>query len=40
MTTETPLNASAPSAWPPHDPATRRTLPTSSTPLDPARVEG
>jgi glutamate-1-semialdehyde 2,1-aminomutase len=39
MTTETPLNASAHAAWPAHDPATRRTLPVSSTPLDPARVE-
>ena len=39
MTTETPLDASAPAAWPAHDPATRRTLPGSSTPLDPARVE-
>ncbi len=25
--------------WPAHDPATRRTVPTSSAPLDPARVE-
>ncbi len=39
MTTETPLNASAAASWPAHDPATRRTLPASSTPLDPARVE-
>ena len=40
MTTETPLNASAPSAWPAHDPATWRTVPASSTPIDHARVAG
>ncbi len=26
-------------AWPPHDPATRRTMPATSTPLDQARIE-
>lgn len=33
------LTAGAPATWPPHDPATRRTVPTSSTPIDPARVQ-
>ena len=33
-------SGTAPDApWPPNDPATRRTVPASSTPLDPARVE-
>ncbi|MCU0284232.1 MAG: aminotransferase class III-fold pyridoxal phosphate-dependent enzyme [Candidatus Nanopelagicales bacterium] len=37
MTLDTP---SAPAtSWPAHDPATRRTIPTSSRPVDPARVE-
>jgi glutamate-1-semialdehyde 2,1-aminomutase len=31
-------DTSAAQAWPPHDPATRRTLPATSTPLDPGRV--
>jgi len=34
------LDATAtPVTWPAHDPATRRTVPASSAPLDPARVE-
>ena len=38
MTADAPTTAPR-TAWPPHDPATRRTLPATSTPLDPARVE-
>ncbi len=38
MTADAPTTAPQ-AAWPPHDPATRRTLPATSTPLDPARVE-
>ena len=38
MTTETSLSAPGRSAWPAHDPATRRTLPGSTTPLDAERV--
>ena len=40
MTTETPLNASAPAAWPPHDPATRRTLPAFLDPAGPGSRRG
>ena len=38
MTLDAQPNAQA-ATWPPHDPATRRTLPATSTPLDPQRVE-
>ncbi len=38
MSTDT-SQPSAATAWPAHDPATRRTLPSTSTPLDKARVE-
>jgi glutamate-1-semialdehyde 2,1-aminomutase len=33
------MTSDASAAWPANDPATRRWLPTSSTPLDPARVQ-
>ena len=40
MTDQTqPQAQPAPRTWPAHDPATRRWLPTRSTPVDPDRVE-
>ena len=39
MTLDTDSTAGASATWPPNDPATRRTVPESSTPLDPARVQ-
>ncbi len=39
MTLDSAPSTHAAAAWPAHDPATRRTLPTTWTPLDPGRVE-
>ena len=39
MTVDPTPNTSAAHTWPEHDPATWRNVPSSSTPLDPARVE-
>ncbi len=39
MSTDASQPTAATTGWPAHDPATRRTLPASSTPVDPARVE-
>jgi glutamate-1-semialdehyde 2,1-aminomutase len=39
MTLDVQPNTTPAATWPPHDPATRRTVPAASTPLDPKRIE-
>lgn len=39
MTTDASTHSETPADWPPNDPATRRTVPTTSKPLDPGRIQ-